>query len=163
MRQQTGRRVFAYLLTAALATALWGCGSSPSGESPATGPGTTAGAGSRQGGPPAAAASTSSPQHLAQLGITGKPNAREPQGLLVTGFVSSSETPPLAVIGVKEGDVIVSCNGKQQQLGVYLVAAIEGLQERGEPVTLVVMRDGEQVTLERTEKLPGSQTGQNPE
>jgi len=162
VKRQTGRRVFTYLLMAVLAAALWGCGSSPSGGSPATGPGPTAGAGSRRGGLPVGTGGGSSPQHLAQLGITGKPNARDPQGLLVTGFISSSETAPLAVIGVKEGDVIVSCNGKQQQLGVYLVAAIEGLQERGEPVTLVVMRDGEQVTLERTEKLPGGQTGQNP-
>jgi len=162
MRRQTGRRVFAYLLMAVLAAALLGCSSSPSGESPATGPAPMARAGSRQGGPPAAAGTTSSPQHLAELGITGKPNAGEPRGLLVTGFVSSSETAPLAVIGVKEGDVIVSCNGQQQQLGVRLVAAVNGLQERGEPVTLVVMRDGEQVTMERTEKLPGGQTGQNP-
>lgn len=86
----------------------------------------------------------------------------EPRGLLVTGFVSAPETTPLAVIGVKEGDVIVSCNGRQQQLGVRLVAAIEKLQESGEPVTLVVVRNGEQVTLERAEKLPGGQTGQDP-
>jgi len=162
VRQQMGRRVFAYLLMAVFAAALLGCGGSPSGESPATGPGPTAGAGSRQGGPPAGAEGMSPQQHLAQLGITGKPNATEPRGLLVTGFVSSSETAPLAVIGVKEGDVIVSCNGARQQIGVRLVAAVKGLQERGEPVTLVVMRDGQQVTLERTEKLPGSQPGQNP-
>lgn len=162
MRQQTGRRLFAYLLMALLAAALLGCGSSPSAESPATGPGPTTSAGSRQGGPPAGAGGMSSPQHLAQLGITGKPSGTEPRGLLVTGFVSSSETAPLAVIGVKEGDVIVSCSGQRQQLGVRLVAAFKGLQERGEPVTLVVMRDGQQLTLERTEKLPGSQTGQDP-
>ncbi len=95
-------------------------------------------------------------QYLAQLGITGKPSATRPRGLLVTGFVSSSETAPLAVIGVKEGDVIMSCNGEQQQISSRLVAAIEGLQERAEPITLVVVREGERVTLERTEKLPGS-------
>jgi S1-C subfamily serine protease len=162
MRHQTGRRVFAYLLMAVLAAALLGCGSSPSGQSPATGPTLTTGAGSRQGGPPAAAGTTSSPQHLAELGITGKPSGGEPQGLLVTGFVSSSENAPLAVIGVKEGDVIVSCNGDQQQIAVRLLAAIEGLQERGEPVTLVVMREGKELKLERTEKLPGSEAGQNP-
>jgi len=39
---------------------------------------------------------------------------------------------------------------------MHLVAAIEGLQERGEPITLVVVREGERMTLERTEKLPGS-------
>lgn len=148
MRQQMGRRVFAYLLMAAFAAALLGCGGSPSAEPPAAGPGPTARAGSRRGGPPTGTGGGSSQQHLAQLGITGKPNAGEPRGLLITGFVSSSETAPLAVIGVKEGDVIVSCNGQQQQIGVRLVAAVKGLQERGEPVTLVVMRDGEQVTLE---------------
>ncbi|MCJ7752661.1 MAG: hypothetical protein MUQ65_16500 [Armatimonadetes bacterium] len=77
--------------------------------------------------------------------------------------MSSSETAPLAVIGVKEGDVIVSCNGDQQQIGGRLVAAIEGLQERGEPVALVVMREGKELTLERTEKLPGTATEQQPE
>jgi S1-C subfamily serine protease len=79
---------------------------------------------------------------------------------LVTGFVAPSEAAPLAVIGVEEGDVIVSCNGQQQQLAVRLLAAIEGLQERGEPIVLVVMRDGETLTLERTEKLPGDQAGE---
>lgn len=155
MRQQTDRRVFVYLLMAVLAAALLGCGSNPSGESLATGPGPAARAGSRQGGPPAGAGSGSAQQHLAQLGITGKPSATEPQGLLVTGFVSSSETALLAIIGVKEGDVIVSCNGEQRQIGSRLVVAIEGLQARGEPVTLVVMRDGQQLTLERTEKPSG--------
>ncbi len=156
MRQQTGRRVFAYLLMVVFAAALLGCGSSPSGESPAAGSGPTARAGSPQGGLSAGTEGRSSEQHLVQLGITGKPNSGEPQGLLVTGFVSSSETAPLAVIGVKEGDVIVSCNGQQRQPGMRLVAAIEGLQKRGEPITLVVVREGERMTLERTEKLPGS-------
>ena len=163
MKQQTGRRVFAYLLMALFAAALLGCGGSPSGESPATGPSPATRIDGIQGIPTGGPAGGSSQQQLAQLGISGKPNAGETRGLLVTGFVSSSETAPLAVIGVKEGDVIVSCNGQQQQLGIHLVAAIERLQDRGEPVTLVVMRDGEQVRLERTEKLPGSQTGQNPE
>ena len=156
MRQQRGRGVFAYILMVVFAAALLGCGSSPSGESPAAGTGPAARAGSRQGGLSAGAGGGSSLQHLVQLGITGEPSATEPRGLLVTGFVPSSETAPLAVIGVKEGDVIVSCNGQQRQPGMRLVAAIEGLQKRGEPITLVVVREGERVTLERTEKLPGS-------
>lgn len=162
MRQQTCRHIYAYLLMTVFAAALLGCGGSPSGESPVAEPGPITRTGSRRGGPSAGTRGASSQQHLAQLGITGKPNAGEPQGLLVTGFVASSETAPLAVIGVKEGDVIVSCNGQHQQLGVHLVAAVKALQENGEPLTLVVAREGEQVTLERSEKLPGSQTGQNP-
>ena len=163
MRQQTRRHVFAYLLMALLAAALVGCSESPPRESSPTQLDFGTRAGGRQGGQPRGGRGQSSPEHLTQLGITGKPNMGQPQGLLVTGFVSSSETAPLAVIGVKEGDVIVSCNDQQQQLGIRLVEAIKGLQESGKPVTLVVMRDGERVTLERTEKLPGSQTDQTPE
>ena len=156
MRQQTGRRVFAYLLMVVFAAAPELVVQHVVPLSPAAGAGPAARDGSPQGGLSAGTEGRSSEQHLVQLGIAGKPNSGEPQGLLVTGFVSSSETAPLAVIGVKEGDVIVGCNGEQQQIGRRLVAAIDGLQERGEPITLVVVREGERVTLERTEKLPGS-------
>ena len=97
---------------------------------------------------------------LAYFGITGGPSQTEPRGLLVTGFVSPPEQSPLKVIGVKEGDVILSCNGETRQMGERLYAAIEGLQQRGQKITLVVLRDGKQVTLERTEKLPAAATAQ---
>jgi hypothetical protein len=45
-------------------------------------------------------------------------------------------------------------------MGDRLQAALEGLQNRGQKVTLVVIRDGKQVTLERTEKLPAAATTQ---
>ena len=99
---------------------------------------------------------------LASLGITGKPSSTTPKGLQVTGFTSSSASSALKSIGVKEGDVIVSCNGQGQQIGQRCVAATEGLEKRGEPMTLVVIRNSKQVTLESTKKLPGAETGQKP-
>jgi len=97
---------------------------------------------------------------LASFGITGGPSQTEPRGLLVTGFTSPPEQSPLKVIGVKEGDVILSCNGETHQMGERLYAAIEGLEKRGRKITLVVLRDGKEVTLERTEKLPADATAQ---
>ena len=163
MIRPSHRQLLAYLLLALLAAALTGCGGSPAEEPPKTAPSPATGADRIQGVQTGVPANRSSQQHLAQLGITGEPNRGEPRGLLVTGFVSSSESAPLGVIGVKQGDVIVSCNGRREQIGLRLVAAIDGLRESGNPVVLVVMRDGKQVTLERTEKLPESQTDQTPE
>jgi S1-C subfamily serine protease len=88
------------------------------------------------------------------LGISGTPNRTEPQGLKVTGFTGSSGSSPLDVLGVEQGDVIVSCNGMSGQLGARIITAIEGLNARGEPITLVVVRDGKRITLERSDKLP---------
>jgi S1-C subfamily serine protease len=77
----------------------------------------------------------------------------------LTGFLSSPEASPLGVIGVRVGDKIISCNGQQERIATRLVAALDGLQNRGEPVVLVVLRDGKEVRLERTEKLPGAGGG----
>jgi len=81
-------------------------------------------------------------------------------GLLVAGFIESSEQWPLQTIGVETGDVIVSCNGEQQQLADRIVTAMRNLQEEGAPIVLVVVRAGKQVTLERAEQFPESQAGQ---
>jgi len=99
---------------------------------------------------------------IAQWGATGRPS-QNPQGLRITGFLPSPGPSPLEVIGVREGDVIVRCNGASEQLRDHLLAAMTGLQERGEPIVLVVSRDGRLLTLERTEKLPsaGRGTGQH--
>jgi len=96
-------------------------------------------------------------QGLSQLGITGRPSETSPQGLLVTAFTATTPGSPLKTIGVQQGDIILSCNGAQQQMGRRLPEAIKGLQERGEPVTLVVLREGKQITLARKEKLPAAQ------
>jgi len=96
-------------------------------------------------------------QGLSQLGITGKPSDTRPQGLLVTAFTAATRESPLKTLGVQQGDVILSCNGTQQQMTKRLLEAVKGLQERGEPVTLVILRDGKQITLERKEKLPAAQ------
>jgi S1-C subfamily serine protease len=96
-------------------------------------------------------------QDLKQLGITGRPSDTDPKGLLVTAFTATTPESPLKTIGVQEGDVILSCNGAAQQMGTRLPEAVKGLQERGEPMTLVVLRGGKQVTLERKEKLPTTQ------
>jgi S1-C subfamily serine protease len=100
---------------------------------------------------------------LAQLGVIGKPSQTEPQGLLVEGFTPSSEPWPLEILGVEKGDVIVSVNGQQGRIGARLTTALEGLQSRGETITLEVIRDGKRVKLERAEKLPGAGTSQGSE
>jgi len=109
-------------------------------------------------GPASQRAGQAGGQHrtLAYFGITGGPSQTEPRGLLVTGFVSPPEQSPLKVIGVKEGDVILSCNGERRQMGERLHAAVEGLQQRGQKITLVVIREGKELTLERSEKLPAN-------
>ncbi len=105
-------------------------------------------------GQPGTSQTASTQRNLAELGITGKPSQGDNPGLMITGFVSTPERSPLGVIGVKAGDIVISCNGEQRQMGMRLGAAIEGLQKRGEKITLVVVRDGKQVQLERAEKLP---------
>jgi S1-C subfamily serine protease len=116
-----------------------------------------AGGGPSRAGQPAGRAGGQQ-RTLAYFGITGGPSQTDPRGLLVTGFVSPPEQSPLKVVGVKEGDVILSCNGETHQMGERLYAAIEGLEQRGQKITLVVLRDGKQVTLARTEKLPAAAT-----
>jgi len=90
---------------------------------------------------------------LAQLGVVGEPS-KNPRGLLVKDFLPSATPWPLQVIGVQKGDVVISCNGQAGQLGARILQALEGLQNRGEAITLVVVRDGKDVTLSRSEKLP---------
>jgi S1-C subfamily serine protease len=141
-----------------LAAALLGCGSRPAATPSAAGAGVAG-----PGGPPdtpTGSAAASSPLHLAQVGVVGRPSQTEPRGLQVTGFVPSSKPWPLDILGVKKGDVIVTCNGQREQIGVRLIAALEGLQSRGETVTLEVIRDGRQMKLERSEKLPAAETAQ---
>jgi S1-C subfamily serine protease len=81
----------------------------------------------------------------------------------VTGFTPSPEPSALKVIGVEEEDVIVACNGQREHMRDACLAAIEGLQERGEPITLLVLRDGQQVELTRTERLPDAPSSEAPE
>lgn len=95
----------------------------------------------------------STPAHVARLGVVGEPSA-DRRGLLIREFTSSPTPSPLQVLGVKKGDVIISCNGQQGQLGLRINQAIDGLQTRGEPITVVVEREGKQVTLTRSERLP---------
>jgi S1-C subfamily serine protease len=159
MKKQSYCLVFISLLALPLAVTLAGCG----GGAPSSGtPSTPRGAGDRagrSGGP----GDRSGQARLAPLGITGQPSGTQPQGLRVTGFTSSTEPSPLEVIGVKEGDVIVGCNGGQEQMAGRCLAAIEGLQERGEPITLTVIRDGQQIELKRTERIPDAPTSEAPE
>ncbi len=142
------------VLTGALALA--GCGGGPETSPIAQGTGGRA-------GPSRGAAGRSSPSHLAPLGIAGRPSATQPQGLLVTGFTLSPEPSPLQVIGVEEGDVIVACNGESRHMRDRILDAIEGLRERGEPITLSVVRNGQQIELTRTERLPDSPASEKPE
>jgi S1-C subfamily serine protease len=142
------------VLTGALVLA--GCSGDPSASPIAQGAG---GGGDPSGG----AAGGSSPSHLSPLGITGRPSTTQPPGLLVTGFTPSPEPSALKVIGVEEEDVIVACNGQREHMRDACLAAIEGLQERGEPITLLVLRDGQQVELTRTERLPDAPSSEAPE
>lgn len=147
--------LLAWLFIAALAALLLGCSSSPEGTPPR--PETPRGA-SRGGdlpATPAGSAARSSPSSLARLGVIGAPSPTEPRGLRVTGFVAASEPWPIQRLGVEEEDVIVSCNGQQEQIGSRLLAAFEGLESRGEPMVIEVVRDGERIKLEAKEKLTG--------
>jgi S1-C subfamily serine protease len=81
----------------------------------------------------------------------------------VTGFVSSSGPSPVELLGVEEGDVIVSCNGRSGQIGVRLLAAIEGLQSRGEPLVLEVVRNGRRIKLRATKGPPAPQASRGAE
>ena len=150
MRTWTSHLTMVSVLIALLAVTLSGCGSGPTSS-----PGTVSGAVGGPGAGPAQAGGQSPRAQQAQLGITGEPSQLDPKGLVVTGFVSSPEASPLGVLGVKVGDKIISCNGQQEQIATRLTAALDGLQNRGEPIVLVVLRDGKEVRLERTEKLPG--------
>jgi S1-C subfamily serine protease len=145
VKKQAYYRVALLVLIVALSVTIAACGGRPAGPSADT-----------QGGGPAQTGGQSPRAQQAQLGITGEPDQEEPRGLLVTGFLSSPEASPLGIIGVKVGDKIISCNGQQERIATRLVAALDGLESRGEPVVLVVMRDGEEVRLERTEKLAGA-------
>lgn len=115
---------------------------------------------------PSAAANPSGPMapgaqgSLAPLGVKGEPSGTEPPGLKVTAFTATTPESPLKTLGVEVGDIITSCNGEQRQMGQRIQDALTGLRERGEPITLVVLRDGKQLTLERKEKLP--ETGAAP-
>jgi len=134
---------------------LVGCGSRPN---PAPSDGTTTSGSTSQpttalppGGMPPSSSGQSSRADVARLGVVGEPSP-DRRGLRIKDFTSSSS--PLQVLGVKKGDVIISCNGQQRQLGLLINQAIDGLQTRGEAITLVVERAGKQVTLTRAEKLP---------
>jgi len=111
-------------------------------------------------GQPADSGAGGQQRTLAYFGITGGPSQTEPRGLLISGFTSQPDPSPLKVIGVEVGDAIISCNGETGKMGDRLQAALDGLQNRGQKITLVVIRDGKQVTLERTEKLPAAATSQ---
>lgn len=148
MKKEAYYRVALLVLIVTFSVTIAACGTPPT-ESPADAP---AGGAAQAGG-------VSRQAQLTQLGITGGPDMAKPMGLVVTGFVSSSGSSPLEVIGVKVGDKIISCNGQQEQIATRLVAALDGLQSRGEPVVLVVFRDGERVRLERTEKLAEAASG----
>jgi S1-C subfamily serine protease len=160
---RTCSMTLAFSLSLAMAATILGCGGTKP-SSPPVGPRMSgrSQAPSRSGGPPGPAAK-SLPEHLTQLGITGEPSSGSPMGLVVTGFVTSPEPSPLQLMGVEKGDVIVSCNGQQQQIAGRVVTAVRNLQEKGEPVTLVVLRQGKELTLERTEKFPESKPAQGPQ
>ena len=92
-------------------------------------------------------------QQIPQLGVVGQPSP-DPRGLLVKSFAPPPDRSPLELMGVRENDIVLSCNGVQEQIRPDFVKAVEGLQQRGEPITLVVQRGGTRVTLKRSEKLP---------
>jgi S1-C subfamily serine protease len=94
-------------------------------------------------------------QSLAALGISGKPSNTTPQGLEITAFTGTTESP-LKAMGMKAGDVIIKCNGEQQQMGKRLPAAFKDLQDNGKAVTCVILRDGKEMTLTRSEKMPAA-------
>jgi len=91
---------------------------------------------------------------VVKLGIKYEPVRTEPKGLLVKDFSTSKVPFPLKKIGVKRGDIIISCNGETDKLGVRLVDALQDLQRQGDPVTLEIYRDGKSMKLVRSEKIP---------
>ena len=85
--------------------------------------------------------------------VSGGESGTEPGGPRNVAPPKSFDSP-LSLLGVEEGDVLGSCNGETAQVRERLVEAVANLQKRGEPITLVVERDGKRITLRRTERLP---------
>ena len=156
MRRHMCSRAIVLALILTLAATVVGCGGPRAGETPVIAPSGPRAAGRE--GPPAGVVGESSQEQLAELGVRGRYREADPRGLQVTGFVESSEPWPLEVVGVEAGDVIVSCNGEKHHMGARLAAALEALQDRGEAITLEVIRDGEEVVLTRAEAIPAAET-----
>ncbi len=142
MEKQTCSRVALFVLAVGLAMGIAACGSRPT-------------------APPAGSQAARDEQ--ARLAITARPDPAEPRGLLVTGFLSSPEASPLGVMGVRVGDKIVSCNGQREKIATGIVAALDALENEGEPIVLIVYRDGQEMRIEQTEKLSSVGSGQGSE
>ncbi len=98
------------------------------------------------------------------LGVSCKELSRQsalwydvPQGLLIAGFYSNSTLPDA---GVKIGDIIVSCAGKETLTLTDLQAAIES-GEVGDEIELTVFRSGHEQTLSfRVKLIANNETGE---
>jgi len=92
---------------------------------------------------------------MPELGVKAGPSSAPP-GLKVSAFQSSTGATPLQIMGIKEGDVIESVNGSAESIRTALGDAIRALQKEGKPITLVVNRDGKELTLKVDKKLPAA-------
>ena len=72
-----------------------------------------------------------------------------PEGLLIRGFYSNSTLP---AAGIKAGDIIVACDGKETLSLNDLQAAIESKQV-GDKISLTVFRSGHEETFDFTVTL----------
>jgi hypothetical protein len=89
--------------------------------------------------------------------VLGVRPSREPSphGVVVAAVVPGG---PAARAGMRDGDVIVSLAGQVVRDLQALVAAL-GHVKAGTPVTVVVLRDGEEKTLQVTLDAPGGRRG----
>jgi len=98
----------------------------------------------------------------ARLGIESDLST-EPKGLRIVSFREPRSRSPLVAIGLKEGDIVLSCNEYDSGLRMRLVLAVTELQRQGQPVKLEVSRGGKQIAIEWTQKLPDDVFPMSPE
>jgi len=92
------------------------------------------------------------PIHDEYLGILWTAS-RSPEGNMVVGFRPSRATSTAALLGVLPGDILVSVNGKPVSPENVREAMAE-LKKDGKPISIIVYRAGQKVTL-KTDELPG--------
>jgi membrane-associated protease RseP (regulator of RpoE activity) len=93
------------------------------------------------------------PAYDEYLGIMWKPTrSPEPEGNKIVSFRPSRATSTAALLGVIPGDILVSVNDKPLSPD-NVREAIAELKKDGKPITLIVYRMGQKITL-KTDELP---------
>ncbi len=91
----------------------------------------------------------------ASLGMKFSRSA-DPQGFKIDKFEGTPNPSPLKLMGLKEGDVITSCNGQKQQVRGAVVQGIQDLNASGKSIVILVSRAGKSITINWKDKLPAA-------